>query len=89
MEDKSLRVILEHVVERHKKIDEAEQRRNCLYDFNVFKTDSAYAAHMQNELGLPAWDVIREILTSIQPVEKDIRYSAHGKRSGLTGASRD
>ena len=35
----------------------------------VFQNDGAYAAHLQNEHGLPAWDVIREILTSIQPVE--------------------
>ena len=67
LEDKSLRVIWEHVVERHKTIDETEERRICLYDMNVFQNDRAYAAHMLNEHGLPAWDVSREILTSIQP----------------------
>ena len=36
---------------------------------NVYQNDGAYAAHLQNEHGLLAWDVIREILTSIQPVE--------------------
>ena len=68
MEDKSLRVIWEHVVERHKTIDESEERKICLY-MNVFQNDGAYAAHMQNEHSLPAWDVSREVLTSIQPVE--------------------
>ena len=34
---------------------------------NVFQNDRAYAAHMRNEHGLPAWDVSREILTTIQP----------------------
>ena len=67
LEDKSLRVIWEHVVERHKTIDETEERRICLYDMNVFQNDRAYAAHMRNEHSLPAWDVRREILTSIQP----------------------
>ena len=67
LEDKSLRVIWEHVVERHKTIDETEERRICLYDMNVFQNDRAYATHMLNEHGLPAWDVSREILTSIQP----------------------
>ena len=62
LEDKSIRVIWEHVVERHKTIDETEERRNCLYDMNVFQNDRAYAAHMLNEHGLPAWDVSREIL---------------------------
>ena len=67
LEDKSLCVIWEHVVERHKTIDETEERRICLYDMNVFQNDRAYAAHILNEHGLPAWDVSREILTSIQP----------------------
>ena len=57
LEDKSLRVIWEHVVERHKTIEETEERRICLYDVNVFQNDRAYAAHMRNEQGLPAWDV--------------------------------
>ena len=38
---------------------------------NVFNKDHAYAAHMRNENGLPAWDVSREIITSTQPVETD------------------
>ena len=67
LEDKSLRVTWEHVVERHKTIDETEESRICLYDMNVFQNDRAYAAHMRNEHGLPAYDVSREILTSIQP----------------------
>ena len=67
LEDKSLRVIWEHVVEHHKTIDETEERRICHYDMNVFQNDRAYAAHMRNEHGLPAWDLSREILTSIQP----------------------
>ena len=67
LEDKSLRVIWEHVVERHETIDETEERRICLYDMNVFQNDRAYAAHMLNEHGLPACDVSREILISIQP----------------------
>ena len=56
-----------HVVERHKTIDESKERRICLYDMNVFQNDRAYAAHMRNEHCLPAWNVSREILTSIQP----------------------
>ena len=67
LEDKSLRVIWEHVVERHKTIDETEERRICLYGMNVFQNDRAYVAHMRNEHGLPAWNVSRDILTSIQP----------------------
>ena len=44
-EDKSLRVIWEHVVERHKTTDESEERIICLYDMNVFKNDRTFAAH--------------------------------------------
>ena len=54
-------------MERHKTIDESEEKRNCLYDKNVFQNDRAYAAHMRNKHGLPAWNVSRELLTSIQP----------------------
>ena len=67
LEDKSLRVIWEHVVERHKTIHETEERSIFLYDMKKFQNDRAYAAHMRNKHGLPAWDVSREILTSIQP----------------------
>ena len=63
LEDKSIRFIWEHVVEK----EETEERRICLYDMNVLQNDRAYAAHMRNEHGLSAWDVSREILTSIQP----------------------
>ena len=34
---------------------------------NVFQNDRAHNAHMRNEHDLPAWNVRREILTSIQP----------------------
>ena len=57
------------VVERHKIIGDSEQKRICIYNWNLFKEDRAYAAHMRNEHVLSAWDVSREILTSIQPVK--------------------
>ena len=56
LENKSLRVIWEHVVECQKTIDESEERRICLYDMNVFQNDCAYAVHTLNQHGLPAWD---------------------------------
>ena len=67
LEDRSLCVIWEHVVEHHKTIDESKETKIFLYDIIVFKNVRAYAVKMPNEYGLPAWDVTREILTSIHP----------------------
>ena len=50
-------------------IDESEERRICLYDMNAFQNDRAFASQKRNKHGLPAWDMSREILTSIHPVE--------------------
>ena len=66
LEDKSLHVVWETELERHKTIDESEERRIGLSwmcsKMIVFQNDRAYAEHMRNEHGPPAWDVSREIL---------------------------